>query len=238
MIIAIAIAAFLIGFSKAGVGGSLGPFVTVLVALTIPADDAIGLLLPMMILADWFTIAAHWRRWDRAIVLRLLGAAIAGIAVTSLVISNVNAEQLRNIIALAMLGFVAFHLWGKRPHSAAAVARKHAWPVGFISGVVSTLAHLGGPPIVSYLLTTDLKPRRLVATSAALFTAINLLKVPAYFYAGLFDADLVAQTWWTWSAIPLGVATGRALVDRIDRVFFDRMTTTLLVGGAIILLVT
>ncbi len=238
MIIAIAIAAFLIGFGKAGIGGSLGPFVTVLVALTIPADDAIGLLLPMMILADWFTIVAHWGRWDRAILFRLLGAATAGIAATSLVISNVNESQLRRIIAIAMLGFVVFHLWSKRPHSAAARARTHAWPAGLISGVVSTLAHLGGPPIVSYLLTTDLKPRRLVATSAALFTAMNLLKVPAYFVAGLFDAELVSQTWWTWLAIPIGVATGRAMVDRIDRVFFDRMTTTLLVGGAFILLVT
>jgi uncharacterized membrane protein YfcA len=77
MIIAVA-AAFLIGFGKAGVGGSLGPFVTVLVVLTIPADDAIGLLLPMLIVADALTVAAHWRRWDRAILIRLLTAATSG----------------------------------------------------------------------------------------------------------------------------------------------------------------
>ena len=54
MTFSVALAAFLIGFNKAGVAGTLGPFVTVLLALSIPADDAIGLLLPILIVADWF----------------------------------------------------------------------------------------------------------------------------------------------------------------------------------------
>jgi uncharacterized membrane protein YfcA len=238
MVIAIAIAAFLIGFEKAGVGGSLGPIVTVLVVLTIPADDAIGLLLPMIIVADWLAIATHWRRWDKAILLRLLTMAALGILAASFVISSISEPVLRRIIAVAMLGFVAFNLSTKNPRSGAARAQRYAWPAGLISGVTSTLAHLGGPPIITYLVTTDLKPRRLVATSAGLFAAMNLLKVPAYLFAGLFDADLVGQVWWTWLAIPIGVATGRALVNRIDRAAFDRLTTALLIGGALMLLVT
>jgi uncharacterized membrane protein YfcA len=238
MIVAIAFAAFLIGFGKAGIGGTTGPFVTVLVALTIPADDAIGLLLPMLIVADGFAVAAHWRQWDRTILLRLLTTGAAGIATASLVISSISEPVLRRIIAVALLGFVAFYIWSKNPRSAANKARQHAWPAGFIAGVTSTLAHLGGPPVMSYLMTTELKPRPLVATSAAVFAAMNLLKVPAYLLAGLFNADLVADTWWTWLAIPVGVVSGRALVDRIDRDSFDRLTTVLLVGGALILLVT
>lgn len=238
MIFAIAAAAFLIGFDKAGVGGNVGPFVTVLVALTIPADDAIGLLLPMLIAADVFAVGAHWRRWDRAILLRLLAAAAVGITAASLLLSNISEPLLRDIIAIAMLGFVVFYLWSANPRSTASRAQQHAWPAGLLGGATSTLAHLGGPPVMGYLVTTELKPRPLVATSAALFAAMNLLKVPAYLLAGLFNADLVAETWWTWLAIPFGVATGRALVDRIDRTAFDRMTTVLLVGGALILLVT
>ncbi len=238
MIFAIAVAGFLIGFGKAGIGGTIGPFVTVLVALTVPADDAIGLLLPMLIFADGFAVAAHWQKWDTTILLRLLVAAAVGIAAASLVLSSISEPLLQRIIAIAMLGFVAFYLWSKNPHSAANKAQRHAWPAGIIAGITSTLAHLGGPPVMGYLMTTDLKPRPLVATSAGLFAAMNLLKIPAYFFADLFDADLVAQTWWTWLAIPIGVATGRALVDRIDRTLFDRITTVLLIGGALILLAT
>ncbi|MCP3998623.1 MAG: hypothetical protein GY722_26670 [bacterium] len=44
--------------------------------------------------------------------------------------------------------------------------------------------------------------------------------------------------WWTWLAIPLGVITGRTMVGRIDRIWFDRMTTILLACGVLLLLVT
>lgn len=238
MIIAIAAAAFLIGFSKAGVGGILGPFVTVLVALTIPADKAIGLLLPMLIIADVFTVAAHWQGWDRQILLRLLAPAAAGIVVGGFVISNVSEPVLRRIIAVAMLVFVVFYVLNSKLGLAARLARRHAWPVGLIAGFTSAIAHLGAPPVVTYLMTTDLKPRRFVATSAAVFAGMNLLKLPAYLFAGLFDGGLIAATWWTWLAIPVGVVGGRVFVGHINRLWFDRMTLGLLVGGAFILLVT
>ena len=83
-----------------------------------------------------------------------------------------------------------------------------------------------------------LPPRKFVATSAALFAITNLLKVPAYFLAGLFDGDLIGSVWYAWLTIPLGVVVGRSLVGRIDRTMFDRITTTLLVFSALVLLAT
>jgi hypothetical protein len=237
VLVVTAIAAFLIGFSKAGVGGTLGPFVTVLVALSLPADDAIGLLLPMLIVADGFTITAHWRQWATPIVLRLLAASVVGIALGSTILGNISEPALRNLIALAMLAFAAYYLV-TRTRVAAHLAMTRAWPAGLVAGVTSAVAHLGGPPILAYLLTTDLPPRKFVATSAALFTVINVLKVPAYFVAGLFDGELIASTWYAWLAIPFGVIIGRALVDRLDREMFDRITMTLLITGAIVLLIT
>ncbi len=237
MLVVTAIAAFLIGFSKAGVGGTLSPFVTVLVALSLPADDAIGLLLPMLIVADWFTVTAHWRQWDTPIVLRLLAASVVGIAIGSTIVGNISEPALRSLIAIAMLIFAVYYMITKTK-VAAHLSMSHAWPAGLIAGVSSTLAHLGGPPVLAYLLTTDLPPRRFVATSAALFAATNMLKVPAYLLAGLLDGELIASTWFAWLAIPFGVLAGRALVGRLDRAMFDRISMTLLVTGAIVLLVT
>lgn len=236
MIIAIAVAAFLIGFSKAGVAGTLGPFVTVLVVLTIPADDAVGLLLPMLIVADWFTVAAHWRRWDTATYIKLLLAALVGIAIGSVILSQVSADVLRRIIAVAMLGFAVFYLKSRSVRLDPARAAQYAWPAGAVAGVTSTLAHLGGPPIFVYLMTTELTPRAFVATSGILFATMNLLKVPTYFLAGLFDGELIVSTMWTWVMIPIGVLVGRALVDKINRDWFERVTVVLLSGGALLLL--
>lgn len=236
MVAIIALAAFLVGFSKAGVAGTLGPFVTVLMALAIGADDAVGLLLPILIIADWFTVAAHWKRWDIPIYRRLLAAAAIGILVGSLIISAVDEATLRRIIAVAMLAFAIFYVASRSIQLDPSKQARNAWPAGAVSGLVSTLAHLGGPPIFVYLMTTNLSPRRFVATSAFLFATINLLKVPGYFAAGLFDGELIFSTMWTWVMIPVGVLVGRALVDRINRQWFERVTVVLLAAGALVLL--
>ncbi len=236
MVALVALAAFLVGFSKAGVAGTLGPFVTVLMALAIGADDAVGLLLPILIIADWFTVAAHWRHWDLSIYRRLLAAAAVGIVIGSFIISTVDEAALRRIIAISMLVFAVFYAFSKSVRLDPSKQKRNAWPAGVISGVVSTLAHLGGPPIFVYLMTTNLSPRRFVATSAFLFASINLLKVPGYLAAGLFDGDLIVSTMWAWAMIPIGVLVGRALVDRINREWFERVTVVLLAAGALVLL--
>lgn len=236
MLITVALAAFLIGFNKAGVAGTLGPLVTVLLALTIPADDAIGLLLPILIVADWFTLAAHWRQWDTKIYLRLLVASLIGIAIGYVVISSVDESALRRIIAIAMLGFALFYLKSRSFRLDPEKSERYVWPAGATSGLISTLAHLGGPPVFIYLMTTSLNPRRFVATSAVFFATINLLKVPGYFLAGLFDGELIVSTMWTWVMIPVGVLVGRALVHRINREGFEKMTVVLLTVGALLLL--
>lgn len=233
-----AVAGLLIGFGKAGVAGTLGPIVTVLMALTLPADDAIGLLLPMLIVADAFSVDVHWRKWEIAVVVRLVMAALAGIAAGTFLIATVSADTLRTLIAVATLLFVAGYAWLRRATVASEPLPALGLVAGGVAGLTSTVAHLGGPPVVAYLMTTRLDPGRLVATSVAFFAAINLLKVPGYFLAGLFDVELIASTIWAWLSIPAGVILGRAMIDRIDRSTFDRVTLLLLTAGSVILLAT
>ncbi len=235
---AVALAGFLIGFGKSGVAGTLGPFVTVVVALALPADDAIGLLLPMLMVGDAFSVAAHWRQWDGALVARLVPAALLGIGGGTIVISVVDAGTLRSIIAVLMLFFVVAYAGVRRMQIGPERLGGVGWLAGATSGLTSTLAHLGGPPVVAYLMSTPLDPRRLVATSVAFFAAINLLKVPGYFVARLFDGALIVSTIWAWALIPVGVLAGRWMVERIDRRRFDAVALVLLTAGAVLLLVT
>lgn len=238
MIALVAVAAFLIGFGKSGVAGTLGPFVTVVMALALPADEAIGLLLPMLIVGDAFTVTAHWRRWDLALLRPLVLAAIVGIAAGSVVIASVDEATLRRVIAVAMLLFVVAYAGVRRLQIAPERVPRYAWVAGSSAGLTSTLAHLGGPPIVAYLLTAGVAPRTFIGTSAAFFAAINLLKVPGYAVAGLLDGELIVSTAWAWLLLPVGVVAGRLLVDRIDRTWFERATLALLAAGSLVLLVT
>ena len=66
------IAAFIIGLAKGGLAGTLGTLATPLMALVIPPDQVVGLVLPMLMFTDVFAVAAHWRKWQGRLVMLLL----------------------------------------------------------------------------------------------------------------------------------------------------------------------
>lgn len=233
----IALAALLLGFGKAGVAGTLGPFVTVVLVLALPADDALGVALPMLIVADGFAVAAYWRKWEVRLLPPLLASAVVGIAAGTLVVTSISEEWLQRLIAVSMLAFAAAYVASSGIRLTSGTRRPWALAAGTMAGFTSAVAHAGGPPIVVYLMTAGLEPRRFVATSVAFFATINLIKVPGYLVAGLFDGALIRSTMWAWLLIPVGVGLGRLLVDRIDRTRFERITVALLVVGSIVLLV-
>ena len=221
----VALTGLAIGFGKAGVAGTLGPFVTVVMALVLPADVALGLLLPMLIVADGFAMAAYWRKWDTAALWPLLLAAVLGIAVGTLTINAVDETILRRIIAVSILAFATLFVLTRGARMPVAAERPWAIAAGTASGFVSTVAHSGGPPIVAYLMSTRTEP-------------VNLIKVPGYFFAGLFDGDRLLTTAPAWIFVPLGIFLGKRLVHRVNTEVFERLILTLLVTGAVVLLLT
>jgi hypothetical protein len=231
----VALIGLMIGFGKAGVAGTTGPFVTVLTALVFPADVALGLLLPMLIVADGFAMAAYWRRWDMTPLRRLLLAAVIGIAIGTITINSVDETVLRRLIALSILAFAALFVLTHGARMPVTAERPWAFAAGTTSGFVSTVAHSGGPPIVAYLMSTKTEPVRLVGTTVIYFTVVNLIKVPGYFLAGLFDGQLILSTAPAWISVPLGIALGKRLVHKINTALFERLILILLVAGALVL---
>jgi len=234
----VAAAALLLGFGKAGVAGTIGPIVTILLVLAIPADQAIGFALPMLIFADAFAVAAYWRKWDGRLLPPLVASAFVGIVAGTLVISRISEVWLQRLIGVSMLVFAAFYVAGRGLELSAVARPRWALAAGSSAGFTSAVAHAGGPPIVAYLMTAGLEPRRFVGTSVAFFAVINLIKVPGYLLADLFDFDLIRSTLWAWLFIPVGVGLGRLLVARIDRRRFEWVALVLLIVGSVTLLVT
>ena len=67
-----ALVALMIGFSKGGLGGTLGLLAAPLMTLLMPADQVIGLILPVLIVTDVFAVASLWKRWDWQLMILLL----------------------------------------------------------------------------------------------------------------------------------------------------------------------
>lgn len=234
----VATAALLIGLSKGGLGGGLGPLITVLVALVTSPDVAIGLLLPLLMVGDVAALVAHRGRWDRRLLARLLPGAVVGVAVASVFLRGVTPELLRVTLVVVIVATVAYKVLEPRLGDRRLRVRPwHGIVAGFVSGVTSTVAHVGGPPVVIYLLLARTAAVGYVATLAVFFWVVNWIKVPGYLVAGLFDWSLLVRLAPTAALIPVGTAVGRVVVHRVDQATFDRLVLVLLVAGAVLLLV-
>lgn len=233
-------AAFSIGLSKAGLGGSIGPLATILMLSALPAREAVGLQLPILIAGDAIALALLWRKWDTRIVLSALPGVVVGVILGTLLLDAIPAGALKIVVgAIAVL----FGVWAlivdltkrelERPGPSGWVAPLVA---GSVTGTTSAIAHAGGPPMTMYLLTRRLDPRTFVATSAAIFTVVNLLKVPLYAVAGVFDWELQLQYLWAFALVPVGAVIGRLLLSRIPgRAFRIMVTVGLFVGGVLLI---
>ncbi len=235
----VGLAFFLTGLSKGGLGGTMGFLLTPLLTLVMPMNKAVGLLLPILILADIFAVAAYWRGWDIKRIWILLTGAIVGVTLATFVLTSFPPEWLRKGLGVLSLLFVLYRVFERRIMQALAYTPRnwHGVLAGSLAGFTSTLAHSGGPPITIYLMLQKIPPQTFIATTALFFAVLNWIKVPYYYFGGLFDFGLLFKLTWLAPLTVLGVLSGRWLVKRVDRVVFERIILALLFVSGVLLLV-
>lgn len=234
---------FLIGLAKGGLGGTLGALATPLLALVLPAQEAVGLLLPVLMYGDVFAVSTYWRKWESRPLKLLLPGSVAGVTIGTYFLTNVPGRTLRIGLGVIVLLFTIYKLLEPRLRTRSAGTGESAWrsgwagvTAGIASGFSSALAHTGGPPVSIYLLQQDLSPRGFVATAALFFAVLNWVKVPYYLYAGLFDYPHPYLLALAVPAVPFGVWAGRQLVKRVEKAAFDRIIVVLLAAAALLLI--
>jgi uncharacterized membrane protein YfcA len=235
-----AVVAFSIGVAKGGLGGTLAALATPMMALVMPADKVIGLILPILMFADIFAVALHWRGWNTKLVLLLLPGAVLGVTIGTLFITNVPTETLRTTLGIIILIFAVYRILESRILKSLNYQPRnwHGLIAGMITGFSSSLAHTGGPLASIYLLLQNISPTVFVGTSVAFFFILNWIKFPYYIYADLFDLGLLKQIAWLLPLVPLGVWTGKWAVTRVEKSTFDRIIVYLLIVSALLLIFT
>jgi uncharacterized membrane protein YfcA len=221
-------------------GGMLGAVATPIMVLVMPADQVLGLLLPIMLLADIFAIALHWRKWNWRLVLLLTPGAVIGVTIGTFFIANAPTNVLKIGLAIIALVFVVYKLVEKRLFgSKIYVARPwHGWLAGTTAGFASSLAHSGGPPVSIYLMLQDVTPIVFNGTAVLFFAILNWIKVPYYLYIHLFDFHRLWQIAWIAPIVPFGVWFGRWISAKISKEVFDGVMVAILALTAILLIFT
>jgi uncharacterized membrane protein YfcA len=236
--IMVAVVTFIVSLSKGGLGGMAGTLSAPLMSLVMPVNQVLGLLLPIMLLADLFSIAFHWRRWNGRLVWLLIPGAVVGVTIGTYFITTVSARELKIGLAIISLLFVAYKLLEKRIFGSLKYQERnwHGWLAGTTAGFTSAMAHSGVPPISIYLMLHDVTPRVFIATAVLFYAILNWIKVPYYYFTGLFDFQRIWQIAWVFPIVPAGVWIGRWLAIRVPKNIFDNIILVLLVIAALLLL--
>lgn len=227
-----AVAVFITGVSKGGIGG-LSVLAVPLMALTISPVQAAGIMLPILIVMDGFTLSAYRKLWDKTVLLATVPFAIAGIALGAALAKYVSDDFVRVCVGVIALLFVANALFKPRPNGGRLRGHKGFGALcGAASGFTSFLAHAGGPPFKIYALPQGLTPGVFVGTNAVFFTVVNAAKILPYALLGMLSPGNLKVSLLLVPLAPLGVWTGVWLVKRMDpSVFFKIIYGLLFVVG-------
>jgi uncharacterized membrane protein YfcA len=234
MILAV-IVAILIGLSKGGFGGAVPVmFITPLLSQFMPATQAVGLVLPLLIIGDVIALSFYWRQWDIRQVKLLLPMAIVGIICGGvLLILLAEAKQdvlMRRILGTFTLIFVVYRVASTRIRSLDYVPRQwHGYLAGWASGFGSALANVGAPPYTIYMLLQDVSPTTFIATSTLFFFIVNVLKLPiTLLSSNVLNLHLLLSILWVVPIIPVASWFGRRFIARTNQKQFEQLMLVLL----------
>ncbi len=234
------VAVLTIGLSKGGLGGAL-PVALVLPMLSLVFDprEAVPLMVPFLVIADWFALRIYWGKWDMHQIRLMLPMGIVGVVMGGLLLSVISAVLLKVLIALFTTIVIIYKLAADNLKSLTYTPQRwHGWLAGWASGLSSTLANTGGPPFTIYLLLQSLQPIAFIGTVTLFFAVVNFLKIPLFLQQGLLNIDTVVQLAWAIPLLPLGVWLGRRSLDLFDQRLFERLLLVLLIGSVLLLLGT
>ncbi len=187
-----AVAAMFAGVSKGGFGSGAAFASAALLALVLPPAQALGIMLPLLMVIDAATLRPYWRRWSWPEARLLLWGGIPGTALGGLLYTVADADLFRLLIGGISLAFVTWQLGTRSGHFQPRQTPLPAWAgllAGLVAGFTSFVSHAGGPAAAVYLLSQRIDKTRFQATTVLLFALLNVIKFIPYAWLGIFTAD-------------------------------------------------
>jgi uncharacterized membrane protein YfcA len=221
----------LTGIFKGGFGGGPGGIAVALMSMFVAPADAAGIVLPILCAMDIFGLLAYRNNWSRHHVRVLVPGALLGIVLGALAFGVVPVEWVRLLIGLIAVTFT-LNRWFDLAQRLGAKAGKPGRLIGFLSGatsgLTSTMAHAGGPPLLVYLLPQRMEKTIFVGTSVVFFAIVNYLKLIPYGLLGQLSTNNLGLSLLFAPLAPLGIWLGLRLERRIPEKPFYRLSYAIL----------
>jgi uncharacterized membrane protein YfcA len=229
----IALGAFIIGLSKAGIKG-IDMLNVTLMALVFGGKASTGVVLPLLCLADVMAVKYYHRHAQWPHFWKLLPWMVAGILVGVFVGKSLNEALFRKLMAAIIIFTVVIVLaleFRKTP-----LVPQNVFFVagtGLASGFTTMLGNLAGAFSNLYFLALRMPKNDFIGTAAWVFLVINWFKLP---FQILFWKNIsVASLWIDLLLLPallLGFFLGIRIVARIKDDGYRKVVIALTLIGA------
>lgn len=218
----IGLAAFLVGFTKTSVGG-VGILAVLLMALAVPGPSSPGVLLPMLIAADIMAVFYYRRACQWGILLRLVPAAMLGVALAWWFLSATSGYNFNKLIGWVILAMLVLDIVLTDGLRALVRGKILTGIIGAMAGAASMIANAAGPIFGIYLLQMGLNKSEFIGTRSWFFLMINLIKLPFAFSLGVTTSESLTLNFYYLPLILLGAYLGKQLVSYINLNLFKTL---------------
>ena len=224
-----------IGLSKAGLAGT-ATLNVVLMAKIFGAKASVGLVLPLLIVADLlgYLINRQGGSWRR--ILPMIPPAIAGVVLGWWLLDRIDNNVARVTIGWIILSLLGFNLVLRAKRAELLELTRHrtfSWGMGFLSGTVTMLANAAGPVMTVFLLSQRLEKQEHLGVFCRFFLFINLFKLPFSNSAGLITAPSLWTNLVLLPGVFLGIFLGWQILKRIQQDAFETTLAILTAFAAI-----
>lgn len=218
------IAVLIVGLSKAGLLGGLGVVGVPLLALVMPARDAAGMMLPVLLCMDAVAVWMYRREVDWSILKIMLPGAAVGTLLGWALWAMVSDAMVLLMVGVVTLVFVIDAVFPIRKKLEGLPPSK-PWGTfwGGMAGFTSFISHTGGPPFQIYVLPRKLPPAVYAGTTAVFFAIVNTSKLVPYFFLGQLNVHNLTLSAALAPVGVIGVFLGIYLVRRISMKLFYRI---------------
>jgi uncharacterized membrane protein YfcA len=181
-IVIIALVAMLTGMSKTGVHGA-GMMAVPMLATVFGGRLSSGVLLPIMIFSDIFGVWYYHKHAEWKFLKKLFPWAALGVIAGAITGNYIDDEMFRVIMASIILVSIVIMIVLERvnkdkipDHPAFTIS------TGVAGGFTSMVGNLSGSVMAVYFLSMRLPKNAYIGTTAWVFAALNLFKVPFHLF--------------------------------------------------------
>lgn len=174
----IAMAAFIIGLSKAGLKGIDMLNITIM-AIVFGSKASTGIVLPLLCAADIMAVKYYHRHAQWGHFWKLLPWMVAGILIGVYVGKDLNENYFRKVMAfIIILTVIIMLVLEMRRQMTIPSNRAFVATMGLTSGLTTMLGNLAGAFSNIYFLAMRMPKNDFIGTAAWIFLVINLFKLP------------------------------------------------------------